>query len=118
MSCKYLFFSIITDKHCFFYAQGYVGGISLNYLANSYFSRTADQTVTASIKFADVIFQNGLQASKANVLGSVNSLSLKEFLKTALLDGMEQFFEQTVYLDECFITGTVGREYNFFSAHI
>lgn len=92
-----------------FYVQGSVGGIILNYLASNYFSRTADQNVSASLEFADVVFQNGVEAPKANLTGNINDLDLKEFLGTALLDGMEQVFEQTVYLDECNIKGEYSK---------
>lgn len=77
----------------------------MNYLADNYFSRTADQIIPASLEFVDTEFQNGVQAPKLDLGGNVNDLDLKEFVETALLDGVDQFFEQLVYLDECIIKG-------------
>lgn len=75
----------------------------MDYLAKNYFSRTADQNISASLEFVDVAFQNGVTAPKVNLTGNVNDLDLREFLETVLLDGMDQIFEQTPYLDECYI---------------
>lgn len=83
----------------------------MDYLAKNYFSRTADQNVSASLEFADVVFQNGVTAPKVNLTGNVNDLDLREFLGTVLLDGMDQIFEQTQYLDECYIKGKCTGSY-------
>lgn len=50
-------------------------------------------------------FQNGIQASKLELAGNINNLDLNEFLSTAMLDDMDQIFEQTVKLDEFIIRG-------------
>lgn len=50
-----------------------------------------------------VNFLKGVSASEAQLTGLVSGQDLVEFVRTAILNDVEQIFEDTLYLDGCHI---------------
>lgn len=86
--------------------QDFVDGVQLQLLAQTYFSKSKDQNISARFDFrSGAAFQSNLIAAEATVENMVNDINLDEFLSTAILDGQDQVFENTVEIEECEIKG-------------
>ncbi|KRT79229.1 hypothetical protein AMK59_8134, partial [Oryctes borbonicus] len=89
--------------------EGLIDNTSLEWLANNYFSKTKDQTITAHLDFTDGInFFQGVSASEMLLAGHVSSIDISEFLRTAILDDGEQIFENTIEVESCGIRNLKG----------
>lgn len=78
-------------------------------IAQTYFSKTREQNITAILEFDDMVtFQEDLYADKA-IITEINGINLEEFVSTAILNEYSQFFENTVYLNDCEIKGNFFR---------
>ncbi|KAF5285037.1 hypothetical protein FQR65_LT02349 [Abscondita terminalis] len=89
--------------------HGYVDDIKIQLVAQTYFSKSKNQNISAFYNFDDsVLFENGLYASRAKVLGTIGEINLDEFTTTALLNNFKQIFESTVYLEDCEIRELQG----------
>ncbi|XP_031339518.1 uncharacterized protein LOC116168016 [Photinus pyralis] len=82
--------------------DGYVDDVKVQLLAQTYFSKSRDQNITARYTFEDRVWlEGGISAPMAKVKGSVGGINLAEFMNTALLNNYEQVFENILYLDDC-----------------
>lgn len=98
---KYLY-----NRVLFILCQDFVDGVKLQLLAQTYFSKTKNQTISARFDFSNgAAFESDLIALEATVENTVNNINLNEFISMAILDGEDQVFEDIVYMEECEIKG-------------
>ncbi|GJQ87584.1 hypothetical protein Trydic_g17425 [Trypoxylus dichotomus] len=89
--------------------EGLVDGINLTWLANNYFSKTKNQTITGHLDFTDGInFFDGISASEVLLTGLVSGLNFSKFLRSAIINDVEQIFEDTIELESCTIQNIEG----------
>lgn len=69
-------------------------------------SKTKDQTIRGHLDFTDGIsFLNYVYAKEAVLEGHVHGINLNEFIRTALLNDIDQIFEKPILLENCEILG-------------
>ncbi|KAK4887273.1 hypothetical protein RN001_003544 [Aquatica leii] len=89
--------------------HGFVDDTKIQSIAQTYFSKTKNQNVSAFYNFDDnVLFGNGIYAPRATIRGAISEINLGEFVSTALLNNYEQVFENTLNLIDCEIREFLG----------
>ncbi|KAK9731810.1 hypothetical protein QE152_g13335 [Popillia japonica] len=83
---------------------GLVDHVNLTWLTSNYFSKTKYQEIPAHLDFTEGInFLNGVSASEMQLKGLVSGLNITEFLRTTILNDVEQIFDDTIDADSCTI---------------
>lgn len=101
--CVYL---LSTIAYYLLSGQDFVDGVKLQLLAQTYFSKTKNQTISARFDFSNgAAFESDLIALEATVENMVNNINLNEFVSKAILDEEDQVFEDIVDMEECEIRG-------------
>ncbi|KAF2893085.1 hypothetical protein ILUMI_13089, partial [Ignelater luminosus] len=77
-------------------------------MSKTYFSKTLDQDVSATLEFENVGFDGGVSAKQARISGILGREDFGELMRTILLQDFSQMFEFMPAFEDCKILNLTG----------